>query len=147
MQVVPLKLLTPYKAKEFTLDLVKNTNPNDPQNRKHRGKLVVEMTFNPFKEDSQRFSGPLDGYVRKESEVKRITEDAPLCRGAEDASLCIGAEDDASLCRGGLLLVMVQGAEDVEGKNHNNPYALIIFRGEQRKTKVNIFFHIILLVV
>ncbi|XP_015574830.2 synaptotagmin-3 isoform X1 [Ricinus communis] len=117
MQVVPLRLLSPCETKRLTLDLVKNTNRNDPHNKKHRGKLVVEMTFNPFKEDNNRFSGPLDSYERKGSSIGRIPE-------------------DISLYRGGLLLVTVQRAEDVEGRHHNNPYALVIFRGEQKKTKL-----------
>ncbi|ONK58074.1 uncharacterized protein A4U43_C09F7850 [Asparagus officinalis] len=58
---LPLSLLTPYETKEFTLDLLKNLNPNDPQNKKNRGKIVVELTFDPFKEESGKFSGTLDG--------------------------------------------------------------------------------------
>ncbi|KAK9289505.1 hypothetical protein L1049_007660 [Liquidambar formosana] len=116
VQVVPLRLLTPHETKEFTLDLLKNTNPNDPHNKRQRGKIVVEMTFIPFKEDKERFSGPLDKYVRKQSGIGREPEDVPLS----------GA---------GLLLVTIHGAENVEGKHHNNPYALILFRGEQKKTK------------
>ncbi|KAL5740792.1 hypothetical protein ACOSQ2_029972 [Xanthoceras sorbifolium] len=115
IQVVPLRSLAPNETKKLTLDLVKNTNPNDPQNKKNRGQLVVELTFNLFREESKIFSGPLDKYERFESEVRRSFEYVSL-----------GA---------GLLLVTVQGAEDVEGKHHNNPYALVLFRGEQRKTK------------
>ena len=37
MQSVPLKVITPYETKELTLDLVKNTNPYDPVNKKKRG--------------------------------------------------------------------------------------------------------------
>ncbi|KAG8648540.1 hypothetical protein MANES_08G008100v8 [Manihot esculenta] len=117
MQVVPLRLLTPYETKRFTLDLVKNRNPDDPQNEKPRGKLVVEMAFNPFKEDGERFNGPSDCHVRKESGVG-------------------GVPEDMLVHRGGLLLVTVEGAEDVEGKHHNNPYAMVIFRGEQKQTKL-----------
>ncbi|KAF8403078.1 hypothetical protein HHK36_011172 [Tetracentron sinense] len=116
MQVVPLRLLTPHETQEFTLDLLKNTNPNDPQNKKHRGKIEVELTFDPFRDDNDGLCGPLDGYGRKESGVDRDAED--FSSGA------------------GLLLVTVQGAEDVEGKRHSNPYALIIFRGERKKTKL-----------
>ncbi|CAB4270525.1 unnamed protein product [Prunus armeniaca] len=29
-----------------------------------------------------------------------------------------------------------QGAEDVEGEHHNNPYAFLCFRGEEKKTKM-----------
>lgn len=121
MQTVPLRSITPNETKEFTLDLVKNTNPNDPQNQKWRGQLVVELTFNLFRDDSKRFSVSFDNHVRNESDVGVSTEFASL-----------GA---------GLLLVTVQRAEDVEGKHHSNPYALIIFRGEQKKTKVYIFLY------
>ncbi|GFZ05851.1 calcium-dependent lipid-binding (CaLB domain) family protein [Actinidia rufa] len=117
-QVVPLKLLTPTEAKEFRLDLLKNTSISEPQNKKQRGQIVVELTYDPFKEDSEEFSGPLDsGYVRKESGIDRVS-------GNESPS---GA---------GLLLVTVHGAEDVEGERHNNPYALVLFRGETKKSKM-----------
>ncbi|KAK0585586.1 hypothetical protein LWI29_030910 [Acer saccharum] len=115
MQVVPLRSLAPNETKKLTLNLVKNTNPNDLQNKKNRGQLVVELRFNLFLEDSKKFSGPLDKYLKKESEVGRSFESASL-----------GA---------GLLLVTVQGAEDVEGKHHNNPFAMVLFRGEVKKTK------------
>ncbi|KAL6987393.1 hypothetical protein U1Q18_013140 [Sarracenia purpurea var. burkii] len=118
MQVIPLKLLTPNKTKQFTLDLLHSTKPNDPHNKKQRGKIMVEMRFIPFKEDNERSSGPLERQKRNGSEGK--------------------SPEDKALFGGGLLLVMVIGAEDVEGKHHNNPYALVHFRGEQRKTKVNL---------
>lgn len=116
-QVVPLKVLTPQEPKEFTLDLLKHTDISDPQKKKHRGKVVVELTYAPFREDSNGFSGPLDGLTRKESE-----SDRPY--GNESPS---GA---------GVLMVTVQGAEDVEGEHHNNPYALVLFRGETKKSKM-----------
>ncbi|XP_072986888.1 synaptotagmin-3-like isoform X1 [Typha latifolia] len=115
MQVVPLRLLTPHETKSFTLDLLKNLNPNDPHNKKNRGKLVVELTFDPFKEENGRFSGILNG----DSKLNSIKQDYP---------------DISS--NGGVLLVTIEGAEDVEGKHHNNPYAVVIFRGEKKKTKV-----------
>ncbi|OMO73593.1 C2 calcium-dependent membrane targeting [Corchorus olitorius] len=117
MQVVPLRLLTPHETQEFALDLVKNTNPNDPHNKKQRGQLIVQMTFNPFKEDNERFSGPLDRYGSNGSGVGRL----PI--------------HDGSICGAGLLSVLIQRAEDVEGKHNNNPYAVIVFRGEKKKTK------------
>ncbi|PPD93451.1 hypothetical protein GOBAR_DD09610 [Gossypium barbadense] len=70
----------------------------------------VKMTFNPFKEDNERFSGPLERYASNESSVSRL----PI--------------PDGSICGAGLLSVMIQRAEDVEGKYHHNPYALIIFK-------------------
>ncbi|KAE7996982.1 hypothetical protein FH972_001658 [Carpinus fangiana] len=117
MQLVPLKLLTTYETKEFKLELLKNTNNNSPQNHKKRGHIEVELTFVPFKEDSCKFSESLDSYERKESGVSR----------ASDNEVEAGA---------GLLSVIVQGAEDVEGERHNNPYALVLFRGERKKTKM-----------
>lgn len=118
MQLVPLKQLTPRETKELTLDLLKHTNITDPHDKKQRGQIVVVLTYVPFKEDSTKFSGPLNGYDRKESGIDR-------------------ASDEKTLSGAGLLSVMVQGAEDVEGENHNNPYALVLFRGEKKKTKVN----------
>ena len=122
MQIVPLRLLTPHETKEFTLNLVKNTNPNDPHNKKWRGKLVVELTFKPFIDDSELFSGSLHGSGKSEDMVGKGSEDVSLNRAA------------------GLLLVLLQGAEDVEGNHHNNPYAVVNFGGEQKKTKVNFNF-------
>ncbi|XP_010270400.1 PREDICTED: synaptotagmin-3-like [Nelumbo nucifera] len=117
MQVVPLRSLVPHEAKEFTLDLLKNTNPNDPQNKKQRGKIMVVLTFNPFKEDNNRFSGHLDIYSRKESDTSMLYEDVHFSEA-------------------GLLLVIVHGANDVEGKHHNNPYAMVLYKGEKKKTKL-----------
>ncbi|KAL6873706.1 hypothetical protein ACP4OV_013788 [Aristida adscensionis] len=111
MQVIPLRSLTPYESKLFTLDLLKSMNPNDPHNKKNRGKLIVELTLDLFREDNSRTS---------------VTSD-----GEGNASL---RKDICS--NGGVLLVSVEDAEDVEGKRHTNPYAVVLFRGEQRKTKV-----------
>ncbi|KAM3341147.1 synaptotagmin-3 isoform X1 [Capsicum galapagoense] len=115
MQVVPLKLLTPYEKKELTLDLLNSTNPNDRQNKKPRGQIMLEVSFIPFQEDSLNFNGPFSFHERKES-VSSLSDDVSL-RGA------------------GLLLVNVIAAEDVEGKHHTNPYAVVVVRGEKRKTK------------
>lgn len=118
MQVVPLRQLSPHEGEEFTLDLLKNQNPNDSHNRRPRGKLIVELKFDPFKEESGRFSGHLDASIRNQSRVPSISE-------------------DESFSGSGLLLVTVVGAQDVVGKRHNNPYALILFGGDRKKTKVS----------
>jgi len=76
----------------------------------------------PFREDSIEFSGPLDGNDGRGSASGRHSS------------------DEESLSGAGLLSVIVQGAEDVEGKHHINPYALVLFRGERKRTKVN-FLH------
>lgn len=120
MQIVPLKLLTPNETKEFTLDLVKNTNLNDPQDKKHRGKIVVELTFVPFKINSVNSCEKWKGCRRNESEISR-SSDEDVLEGA------------------GLLSVIIHGADEVEGVRHNNPYALMHFSGERRKTKVKCF--------
>jgi len=111
MQVIPLRLLTPYESKLFTLDLVRSMNPNDPQNKKNRGKLIVELTFDPFREDNMSSDGEGNASVRREADGE---------------------------CSGGVLLVSVENAEDVEGKRHTNPYAEVLFRGERKKTKVTL---------
>ena len=116
MQVVPLKQLTPYEKKELTLDLLNSTNnSSDSHDKKPRGQIMLEITFVPFLEDSKKFSGVPD-YARNGS-----TKEAPA----------------DNLSGAGLLLVTAIGAEDVEGKNHNNPNAVVLFKGEKKKTKVD----------
>ncbi|KAL8242161.1 hypothetical protein R6Q59_012463 [Mikania micrantha] len=114
MQMVPLKLLTPNKTMNLTLDLLKNTNIVDPHKKQQRGQIMMEMTYAPFKEDNDVLSGPLTP-VNKENDM------GPASRTPGGA---------------GVLLVTIQGAEDVEGEHHNNPYAMVIFRGEKKKTKI-----------
>ncbi|KAF5733739.1 synaptotagmin-3 isoform X1 [Tripterygium wilfordii] len=117
MQLVPLKLLTPHETKELTLDLLKSTDVSDPKDQKKRGQIVVELTFVPFKADHGSFDEVLERYERKQS-------------GIDSSS------DDETLSGAGLLSVTLQGAEDVEGERHNNPHALVLFRGETKKTKM-----------
>lgn len=115
MQLVPLKELTPNEPKKFTLDLLKNTNMNDPHNKKPRGTLEVELTFDPFKLESDSFKG-LGTFSQKQVSLDRTLADELLSEA-------------------GLLSVTVVGAEDLEAvKYHTNPYAQILFRGERRKT-------------
>ncbi|XP_017634117.1 synaptotagmin-1-like [Gossypium arboreum] len=109
MNVVPLKELTADKPKGFTLELLKNMDLNDAQNEKSRGQLEVELTYKPFKEDEM---------------PKTFEESKTLQKAPEDTP-------DG----GGVLVVIVHEAQDVEGKHHTNPYVTILFRGEKRKTK------------
>lgn len=111
MQLVPLKLLTPYESKELVLDLVKNTDINDTQNKKPRGKLTVELLFTPLREESMKYL---------ENSISDVKE----------------AENEV-LEEAGVLSVTIQGAHGVEGEKHTNPYAVIHFRGERKKTKVD----------
>lgn len=111
MNVVPLKELSPDETKTLTLDLLKNMDPNDVQNEKSRGQIVLEVTYKPFKEED---------LASDYSEDSKAVEKAP---GGTPAG-------------GGLLVVIVHEAQDVEGKHHTNPYVRIIFRGEEKKTKV-----------
>ncbi|KAK9987770.1 hypothetical protein SO802_028009 [Lithocarpus litseifolius] len=109
MNVVPLKDLTPDEPQVLTLDLLKNMDLNDPQNEKSRGQIVVELTYKPFKEEE----------LPKSFEETKSIKKAP----------------DGTPTGGGMLVVIVHEAQDVEGKHHTNPYARILFRGEERKTK------------
>lgn len=114
LNVVPLKDLTPDESKVFTLDLLKNMDPNDVQNEKSRGQIVVELTYKPFKEDE----------VPDDAEDSNTLQKAP----------------EGTPAGGGLLVIIVHEAEDVEGKYHTNPYVRLLFRGEERKTKVSYFW-------
>lgn len=110
MNVVPLKDLTPEEPKVMTLDLLKNMDPNDAQNEKSRGQLVMEVLYKPFKEDE------IPNDIDESSMVQKAPEGTPA--------------------GGGLLVVIVHEAEDIEGKYHTNPHVRLLFRGEERKTKV-----------
>lgn len=85
---------------------------------KQRGKIVLELTYVPFKEDSIKFSSVSKIYSRKGSGMDK-------------------SSDEETLSGAGLLSVLVQGAEDVEGDNHNNPYAIVLFKGDKKRTKVS----------
>uniref|UniRef100_A0A6N2LML3 C2 domain-containing protein n=1 Tax=Salix viminalis TaxID=40686 RepID=A0A6N2LML3_SALVM len=108
MNVVPLKELIPEEPKIMTLELLKNMDLNDPQNEKSRGQLMVELTYKPFKEDDVNTSIN-----------EQVEQMAP----------------EGTPAGGGLLVVIVHEAQDVEGKFHTNPYARLLFRGEEKKTK------------
>ncbi|KAE9589165.1 putative C2 domain, synaptotagmin-like mitochondrial-lipid-binding domain-containing protein [Lupinus albus] len=118
MQLVPLKVLKPYENKEFTLDLLKDTNINEVPIKKNRGQIVVDLTFVPFKEDSMKFGGASGTYSRRESRSDALLTDDEIEEGS------------------GLLSLVIQEAEEVEGEHHNNPYAVLTFRGEKKKTKM-----------
>ncbi|GMP64281.1 hypothetical protein CsSME_00025632 [Camellia sinensis var. sinensis] len=109
MNVVPLKELTPDEPKVMTLDLLKNMNPNDVQNEKSRGQLIVELTYKPFKEED----------IPKDFDDSNTVDKAP----------------EGTPSSGGMLVIIVHEAQDVEGKHHTNPYVRILFRGEEKKTK------------
>ncbi|KAL7111506.1 hypothetical protein ACP275_05G093100 [Erythranthe tilingii] len=110
LNIIPLKELTPEEPKTFTLDLLKNLNPDDVQNEKSRGQLVVLVNYKPFKEDEDPTN------VEDSDGIRKAPEGTPA--------------------GGGLLLIVVHEAQDLEGKNHTNPSARILFRGEEHKTKV-----------
>jgi len=119
MSIVPLRDLTPNEPRTTTLDLLKNMDPNDTQNEKSRGQVVVELTYKPFKEDE---------VAAGISEDLNIVEKAP----------------EGTPSGGGLLVVTIHEAQDLEGKHHTNPYVKILFRGEHKKTKVTLsHFHMV----
>ncbi|KAH9759158.1 Synaptotagmin-2 [Citrus sinensis] len=109
MNVIPLKDITPEEPREMTLDLLKNMDPNDTRNEKSRGQVVVEVLYKPFKGDE--IPPDMDG----PNSVQKAPEGTPE--------------------GGGLLVVILHEAQDVEGKYHTNPSARILFRGEEKKTK------------
>ncbi|XP_055815535.1 synaptotagmin-1-like isoform X2 [Solanum dulcamara] len=109
MIVVPLKDLTPDESKTMTLNLLKNMDANDAQNDKDRGQIMVELTYKPFKEDEL----PKD--FEENDAAHKVPEGTPP--------------------GGGVLMIIVHEAQDVEGKHHTNPYVKILFKGEERKTK------------
>lgn len=81
------------------------------------------MTLVPFRTDDDiPFSGQLidqSSSLREQSErLQSISEASASVHGAS------------------LLQVSIQGAEEVEGKHHTNPYAVVHFKGEARRTKV-----------
>lgn len=110
MNVIPLKDIIPDETKSVTLNLLKTMDSNDPVNEKFRGQLTVELTYNPFKE------GDTDLDITDESGT-------------------IAKAPDGTPEGGGLLVIIVHEAQDIEGKHHTNPYARIVFKGEERKTK------------
>lgn len=110
MNRIPLKDLTPNEPNELTLKLLKTIESNDPENEKSRGELVVEVTYKPFKEDE-------------------------LSKNAEDTN-AIEKAPEGTPASGGLLVIIIHEAEDLEGKHHTNPFARLLFKGEERKTKV-----------
>ncbi|KAG4146896.1 hypothetical protein ERO13_D05G188200v2 [Gossypium hirsutum] len=109
LNVVPLKDLTPDEPKVLTLVLLKTLNPNDPQNDKPRGQLVIELVYKPFKEDEM-----LDD-IDDSGKMEKAPEGTPA--------------------GGGLLVIIVHEAQDLEGKYHTNPHVRLLFKGEERKTK------------
>ncbi|XP_014494354.1 synaptotagmin-2 [Vigna radiata var. radiata] len=109
MNVISLKEVSPEEPKRFTLDLLKNMDPNDVQNEKSRGQIVLELTYKPFKEED-------------------------LAKGFEETQTVPKAPEGTPE-GGGLLVVIVHEAQDVEGKYHTNPHVRLIFRGEEKKTK------------
>jgi Ca2+-dependent lipid-binding protein len=111
MNRILLKEFPPEETKVTTLNLLKTMDPNDIQNEKSRGQITLEVTYKPFKEEDME------------------TE-------SSDATDTVKKAPDDTPAGGGLLYVVVHEAQDLEGKHHTNPYARIIFKGEEKKTKV-----------
>ncbi|CAL9153098.1 unnamed protein product [Musa hybrid cultivar] len=110
MNIIRLNELAPDEPKTLTLDLLKNLESRDVQSDKSRGQIVVEALYKPF----------------KEKEVpKDVGENADEVEKAPDGTPS----------GGGLLVVIVHEAKDLEGKHHTNPYVRVTFRGEEKKTK------------
>ncbi|RWW02627.1 hypothetical protein BHE74_00026254 [Ensete ventricosum] len=112
MNVIRLNELTPDEPKTLTLDLLKHPQSRDVQSDKSRGQIVVEALYKPFKEEEL---------------PKDVSENADEVEKAPDGTPS----------GGGLLVVIVHEAKDLEGKHHTNPYVRVTFRGEEKKTKVS----------
>ncbi|CAH9080846.1 unnamed protein product [Cuscuta epithymum] len=108
---VLLKDLTPDEPKLVTLDLLKTLNPDDPQNEKSRGQIVLEVMYKPF-------------------------SDEQMSSSVEDSSKEVQAAPEGTPDGGGLLVAIVHEAQDLEGKHHTNPSVRMIFKGEEKRTKV-----------
>jgi len=108
--MIPLKDLVSEEPKLFTLDLLKNMNPKDAQNEKSRGQIIMELTYKPFRAEDLAKS------FKQAHSIKDPPEGTPP--------------------GGGLLVVIIHEAQDVEGKYHTNPHVRLIFKGEERRTKV-----------
>lgn len=111
MNVIPLKEVSPEEPKRVTLDLVKTLDPNDVQNEKSRGQIVVELTYKPFKEEE-------------------------LGRGFDETQT-VPKAPEGTPAGGGQLVIIVHEAQDVEGKYHTNPHVRLIYRGDEKKSKVH----------
>ncbi|KAL1201478.1 Synaptotagmin-3 [Cardamine amara subsp. amara] len=121
MQMIPLQKINPGEKKVFNLDLIKNSNVvMDFGDKKKRGRLELDLRYVPFREESLKSRNEnQDEYQRKESRDEK------------------SSEEDDFLSHAGLLSVAIQSAKDVEGKKkHSNPYAVVLFRGEKKKTKM-----------
>ncbi|CAO2815325.1 unnamed protein product [Amaranthus hypochondriacus] len=110
INAVPLKDLTPDEMKVVTLELLKSMDPDDARNEKSRGQVVLELTYKLFKGDE----------MAKDTEDSGVVEKAP----------------EGTPAGGGLLVIIVHEAQGLEGKHHTNPFARLLFKGEERKTKM-----------
>ncbi|KAF3786124.1 Synaptotagmin-2 [Nymphaea thermarum] len=110
MNVIPLKDLPHDELKTLTLDLLKNMDPNDLQNEKGRGQITLDVTYKPFKAED---------LANELNEETGAVESAP----------------EGTPAGGGLLVIIVHEAQDLEGKHHTNPYVRLLFKGEEKKTK------------
>ncbi|TMW88114.1 hypothetical protein EJD97_019024 [Solanum chilense] len=110
VNIVPLKDLIPDEPKELTLELLKNLKPDDVQNEKARGQLVLEVMYKAF-------------------------NDEELANGADESNT-VEKAPDGTPDGGGMLVVIVHEGQDLEGKHHTNPSVRMLFRGEEKRTKV-----------
>ncbi|KAJ0243943.1 Synaptotagmin-3 [Hirschfeldia incana] len=121
MQMIPLKKINPGEKKLFNLDLIKNSNiVMDVPEKKQRGKLELDLRYVPFRDESMKYRNDIHQDEQHQSRDEKSSED-----------------DDEFLSNAGLLSVAIQSAKDVEGKKkYTNPYALVLFRGEKKRTKM-----------
>ena len=109
---IPLKDCLPEKPRVVNLGLVKDLPKEAAAGvaPKYLGYISAQLTYQPFSEGE---------------EVEGMEAHPQLDEAM--ASLPVG---------GGALRVTVHSGEDLEGKNHSNPYIKVRFREQERKTKV-----------
>lgn len=113
INVIPLNSITPEVPKTLMVNLLRNMDPNDVQNDKSRGQVILEVTYKPFK--------GVD--IEKE-----VTDNSGMLEKAPEGTLS-----------GGGLPLVIHEAQDLEGKHHTNTYVRLLFKAEKRKTKVHSF--------
>lgn len=129
VQVIALKHFVPEQPQSFTLDLQKNLEVNVSANQKHRGQIMLELNYKPFKEEHLEVPEHHESDDNEDGE----SNDSPLVSKVPShisGPLVVPPG-------GGLLVVIVHHAEDLGGKYHTNPYVKVTFRGEQKRTKAS----------
>ncbi|CAM6087065.1 unnamed protein product [Calypogeia fissa] len=132
VQVVRLKQLNPDDQQTFTLNLLKNYDQSDPANKKNRGQITLALEYKQFDGNEEEDEETDFEQIESENNIPDLSIPKGSTVSFDPSPVTIAPTTTG----GGLLVVIVHAAEDVEGKSHTNPYARIIFRGEKKRSKV-----------